>query len=47
LVLTAAEVSEDVILDIANRGTVKIVGPRIAWDDRVRDVTDIIVEGAQ
>ncbi len=47
IVLTAEEVSHDVILDIANRGTVKVVGPDIAWDDRVRDVTEIVVEGAK
>lgn len=47
LVLTAEQVSDDVILDIANRGTVKVVGPDIPWDDRVRDVTEIIVEGAE
>lgn len=45
IALTSREVADDVILDIANRGTVKVVGPSIAWDDRVRDVTDIVVEG--
>lgn len=44
IMLTRAEVTDDVLLDIANRGTVKIVGPAIAWEDRVRDVTEIVVE---
>lgn len=42
--LTRAEVTDEVLLDIANRGTVKVVGPDIAWEDRVRDVTEIVVE---
>jgi hypothetical protein len=37
-------VTDEVLLDIANRGTVKVVGPDISWDDRVRDVTEIVVE---
>ncbi|MDO8847318.1 MAG: hypothetical protein Q7W51_02870 [Coriobacteriia bacterium] len=44
IVLTRAEVTDEVLLDIANRGTVKVVGPDIAWEDRVRDVTEIVVE---
>ena len=47
IVLTREEAENDVLLDIANRGTVKIVGPDIAWEDRVRDVLDIVVEGAR
>ena len=47
IILSADQVADDVILDIANRGTVKVVGPDIPWDDRVRDITDIIVEGAR
>jgi hypothetical protein len=44
ITLTRAEVTDEVLLDIANRGTVKVVGPDISWDDRVRDVTEIVVE---
>lgn len=44
ITLTRAEVTDEVLLDIANRGTVKVVGPAIAWDDRVRDVTEIVIE---
>lgn len=47
ITLTRAEVENDVLLDVALRGTVKVVGPDIAWDDRVRDVMDIVVIGAQ
>lgn len=47
ITLTRAEVENDVLLDVALRGTVKVVGPDIAWGDRVRDVTDIVVVGAQ
>ncbi|TDB36969.1 MAG: hypothetical protein D9V44_10740 [Actinobacteria bacterium] len=47
IVLTRDQVDGDVIFDIANRGTVKIVSPEMAWDERVRDVTEIIVEGAE
>jgi hypothetical protein len=47
IVLTPAEASNDVIFDVANRGTVKVVGPDIEWGDRVRDVTDVVVEGAK
>lgn len=44
IVLTRAQVDEDVVLDLANRGTVKVTGPGIAWADRVRDVTELRVE---
>ena len=44
IVLRRDEVTDDVLLDIAVRGTVKIVGPDIVWADRVRDVTEIVVE---
>jgi len=47
IVLSADDVTQDVILDIANRGTVKVVGPAIAYADRVRDVTEIVVEGVK
>lgn len=43
IVLEASEITDEVLLDIANRGTVKVVGPAIAWSDRVRDVTKIDV----
>ncbi|MEN6429448.1 MAG: hypothetical protein ABFC80_01195 [Coriobacteriales bacterium] len=45
IILSHAEVTDDVLLDFANRGTVKIVSPRMLREDRVRDVTDIIVDG--
>lgn len=41
--LSAAEVDEDVVLDFSNRGTAKVSGPQIAWEDRVRDVQVIEV----
>lgn len=44
LVLERDQVTEDVVLDFANRGTVKIAGPDIEWDDRVRDVTELEAE---
>lgn len=34
---------EDAILDLANRGTAKLCGPRIDWHERVRDVTALRV----
>ncbi len=43
LVLDRDQVDEDVLFDFANRGTVKIAGPDIAWGDRVRDVTELEV----
>lgn len=47
IVLTHDQVTDEVIFDVANRGTVKIVSPDMAWGDRVRDVTEIVVEGAE
>lgn len=44
LVLDRNEVDADVLFDFANRGTVKIAGPDIAWGDRVRDVTELEVD---
>ncbi|HET6351653.1 MAG TPA: hypothetical protein VFG89_05940 [Coriobacteriia bacterium] len=38
LVLKRAAIDEDVLLDFAVRGTAKVCGPDIAWEDRVRDV---------
>ncbi|MDY0087914.1 MAG: hypothetical protein RBS78_05135 [Coriobacteriia bacterium] len=38
ITLSRAEISEEVLLDFAARGTVKLCGPDIAWADRVRDV---------
>jgi hypothetical protein len=32
------------VLDIAKRGTVKVAGPSIARDERVRDITEIQVK---
>lgn len=43
LELTREQIDEDVLIDIANRGTCKIAGPDIAYDDRVRDITGIEV----
>jgi hypothetical protein len=42
--LDASEMDRDVILDFANRGTVKVAGPDIPWNARVRDVTVLEVE---
>jgi len=44
LVLDREEIDKDVLFDFANRGTVKIAGPDIAWGDRVRDVTELEVK---
>ena len=44
LELDASEVTPDVVLDFANRGTVKVAGPDIPWSSRVRDVTVLEVE---
>lgn len=44
ITLQAAEVTDETLLDFANRGTVKVVGPGIEWSDRVRDVTVLVVE---
>jgi len=43
LTLDRARVDEDVLLDIAVRGTAKICGPDIAREDRVRDIVRIEV----
>jgi hypothetical protein len=43
LVLSVAEVGTDTVLDIAKRGTVKVAGPNIPKDMRVRDITEIQV----
>jgi len=39
--LKRSEIDGNVLLDIAIRGTTKVCGPNIAWDDRVRDVERI------
>ena len=45
LVLRREEVTEQVILDFAEtRGTVKLAGPDISRDQRVRDVVELRVE---
>ena len=44
LELSAADVGPDTVLDIAKRGTVKVAGPEIARDERVRDITEIQVK---
>jgi hypothetical protein len=43
LELSVAEVGPDTVLDIAKRGTVKVAGPNIPYDMRVRDITEIQV----
>ncbi len=43
LVLTAEKVDARVVLDFAERGTVKIVSPELSWRERVRDVVEIAV----
>jgi hypothetical protein len=41
--ISVADVGPDTVLDIAKRGTVKVAGPNIPKDMRVRDVTEIQV----
>jgi hypothetical protein len=43
IVLSRAQVDQDVVLDVAERGTTKLCGPNIAYEDRVRDVERIEV----
>jgi hypothetical protein len=43
LVLSARQVDEGVVLDFAERGTVKLVSPTLSWRERVRDVVEIAV----
>ena len=43
LVLAFADIGPDTVLDIAKRGTVKVAGPNIPHDKRVRDITEIQV----
>jgi hypothetical protein len=43
LLLTAAQLDEGVLLDFAERGTVKVVSPELSWRERVRDVVEIAV----
>ncbi len=43
IVLLPSQLDEDVLLDIAERGTTKVCGPEIPWADRVRDVQRIEV----
>lgn len=42
--LPVADIGPDTVLDIAKRGTVKIAGPAIPYDKRVRDITEIQVK---
>ena len=44
IVLDAEEIDRDVLLDFSNRGTVKVCGPDILWENRVRDVLRIEVK---
>jgi hypothetical protein len=43
LELASADIGADTVLDVAKRGTVKIAGPEIPREMRVRDVTEIQV----
>lgn len=43
IVLDRSDIDDDVLLDLAARGTAKLCGPNIAWEDRVRDVERIEV----
>ena len=42
--LPRSDIGPDTVLDVAKRGTVKIVGPAIPWAKRVRDITEIQVQ---
>ena len=44
LKLTRAQVGPDVVLAVAQRGTVKIAGPDIPQDQRIRDVIRLVVK---
>jgi hypothetical protein len=44
LTLTRAEVTPDVILDFSNRGTAKLAGDSIPFDNWVIDVSEIRIE---
>jgi len=44
LELKASDVGPDTVLDVAKRGTVKIAGPSIPRNKRVRDITEIQVK---
>lgn len=43
IVLVFSDIGPDTVLDIAKRGTVKVAGPNIPHDKRVRDITEIQV----
>jgi hypothetical protein len=43
LELNASDIGPDVVLDIAKRGSVKVAGPDIPREWRVRDITEIQV----
>jgi hypothetical protein len=43
IVLKSGDIDENVLLDFSSRGTVKVCGPEIVWEDRVRDVERIEV----
>lgn len=43
LVLSAEQLDDRVVLDFAERGTVKVVSPTLSWRERVRDVVEIAV----
>jgi hypothetical protein len=42
--IAASEIGPDTVLDIAKRGTVKVAGPNIPFEKRVRDITEIQVK---
>ncbi len=43
LVLSRGKIGPDVVLAVSKRGTVKLAGPSIPQDQRVRDVTELLV----
>jgi hypothetical protein len=43
LSLSRSQIDADVVLAIAKRGTVKVAGPNVPSDRRVRDVTELMV----
>jgi len=43
LEIAFADIGPDTVLDVAKRGTVKVAGPNIPRESRVRDITEIQV----
>jgi hypothetical protein len=42
--MTKSEINDEVILDFNNRGSVKLVSPRMPHEARIRDITRIIIK---